>query len=59
LLSFRQQTCLERAAGVMEAAKRFRRLRTYKQLPILRSALLPRQAKHAIGSNLELRNKAA
>jgi hypothetical protein len=33
--------------------------KAHKQLPILRTALLPHQAKHAIGSNLELRNKAA
>ena len=29
------------AAGMMEAAKGFRRLKAYKQLPLLRAALLP------------------
>src|SRR5665811_1868414 len=36
------------AAGMMEAAKGFRRLKAHKQLPILRAALLAHQAKHAI-----------
>lgn len=44
---------------MMEAAKGFRRLKAYKQLPILRAALLANQAKHAISPNLELHAKAA
>ena len=47
------------AAGMMEAAKGFRRLKAYKQLPILRAALLAHQAKHAISPSLELHAKAA
>ena len=43
------------AAGMMETAKGFRRLKAHKQLPILRAALLAHhQARHAISSNLEL-----
>ena len=33
------------AAGMMEAAKGFRRLKAHKQLPILRAALAAHQAK--------------
>ncbi len=33
------------AAGMMEAAKGFRRLKAYKQLPILRAALIAHAAK--------------
>ncbi|MEI7876255.1 MAG: IS256 family transposase, partial [Alphaproteobacteria bacterium] len=47
------------AAGMMEAAKRFRRLKAHKQLPILRAALLAHQARYTIGPNLELHAKAA
>ena len=47
------------AAGMMEAAKGFRRLKAHKQLPILRAALLAHQARHAISPNLELHAKAA
>lgn len=47
------------AAGMMEAAKGFRRLKAYKQLPILRAALLANQAKYAISPSLELHGKAA
>lgn len=47
------------AAGMMEAAKGFRRLKAHKQLPILRAALLAHQAKHAISPSLELHAKAA
>ena len=47
------------AAGMMEAAKGFRRLKAYKQLPILRAALLAHQAKHAISPSLELHTEAA
>ena len=35
------------AAGMLEAQKGFRRLKAYKQLPALRTALLEHQAKHA------------
>jgi putative transposase len=44
---------------MMEAAEGFRRLKAHKQLPILRATLPAHQAKHAIGSNLELHTKAA
>ena len=47
------------AAGMVEAAKGFRRLKAHKQLPIMRAALLAHQAKHAISSSLELHTKAA
>ena len=46
-------------AGMMEAAKGFRRLKAHKQLPILRAALLAHQGKHAISPSLELHAKAA
>jgi len=35
------------AAGMMEAAKGFRRLKAYQLLPILRAALVARAAAHA------------
>jgi len=47
------------AAGMMEAAKGFRRLKAYKQLPVLKAALLARQAKHAITNRLEENRQAA
>ena len=47
------------AAGMMEAAKGFRRLKAHKQLPILRAALLAHQARHAITPNFELDAKVA
>jgi putative transposase len=34
------------AAGMMEAAKGFRRLKAYKQLPVLRAALAAHQSKY-------------
>jgi putative transposase len=40
------------AAGMMEAAKGFRRLKAYKQLPILRAALVVHAAKHLRTWNL-------
>jgi hypothetical protein len=40
------------AAGMMEAAKGFRRLKAYKQLPALKAALLAHQAKHAIRNSV-------
>ena len=48
-----------RVAGMMEAAKGFRRLKAHKQLPILRAALLAHQARHTITANLEQQAKAA
>ena len=36
------------AAGMMEAAKGFRRLKAYKQLPVLRAALTAHQSKYVI-----------
>jgi putative transposase len=47
------------AAGMMEAAKGFRRLKAYKQLPVLKAALLAHQAKHAITNRLEENRQAA
>jgi transposase-like protein len=47
------------AAGMMEAAKGFRRLKAYKQLPALKAALLAHQAKHAIRNGLEENRQAA
>jgi putative transposase len=47
------------AAGMMEAAKGFRRLKAYKQLPVLKAALLAHQAKHAITNRLEANRQAA
>jgi hypothetical protein len=45
------------AAGMMEAAKSFRRLKAHKQLPILTAALAAHQAKHANKPNLEKAGK--
>src|SRR5436190_10468645 len=47
------------AAGMMEAAKGFRRLKAHKQLPILRAALAAHQAKHVSNPELEQQAKAA
>ena len=47
------------AAGIMEAAKGFRRLKAYKQLPVLKAALLAHQSKHAIRNRLEENRQAA
>jgi putative transposase len=47
------------AAGMMEAAKGFRRLKAHKQLPILKAALASHQVKHAIAPKLEKDLKAA
>jgi putative transposase len=41
------------AAGMMEAAKGFRRLKAYKQLPILRAALVAHAAKHLVTKHVE------
>ena len=47
------------AAGMMEAAKGFRRLKAHKQLPILKAALAAHQAKHANKYKLEENRQAA
>jgi putative transposase len=47
------------AAGMMEAAKGFRRLKAHKQLPILRAALAAHRAKHSINPDLEQQARAA
>jgi len=47
------------AAGMIEAAKGFRRLKAHKQLPILRAALAAHHAKYATKQNLEGGRKAA
>lgn len=47
------------AAGMMEAAKGFRRLKAHKQLPALRAALLAHQAAHSTTSTVETNVKAA
>jgi putative transposase len=47
------------AAGMMEAAKGFRRLKAHKQLPALRAALTAHQAKHATKPKLENQRIAA
>jgi putative transposase len=41
------------AAAMQEAAKGFRRLKTCKQLPLLRAALAAHQSKHALDAELE------
>jgi transposase-like protein len=47
------------AAGMMEAAKGFRRLKGYKQLPILRAALVAHANKHHITNNVAAKADAA
>lgn len=47
------------AAGMMEAAKGFRRLKAFKQLPALKAALTAHQVKHTIRNNLEKNRQAA
>ena len=47
------------SAGMREAAKGFRRLRAYKQLPILRAALLAHQTENVSKPELEQNAKAA
>lgn len=47
------------AAGMLEAAKGFRRLKAHRQLPILRAALADHQARHATNFTLEQQTKAA
>lgn len=41
------------AAGMMEAAKNFHRLKAYKQLPNLRASLVAHAAKHLATKNVE------
>lgn len=47
------------AAGMIEAAKGFRRLKAYKQLPMLRVALAAHQVKHTTARKLEENLQAA
>jgi transposase-like protein len=47
------------AAGMMEAARGFRRLKAHKQLPILKAALAAHQAKPATKPKLEKDRQAA
>lgn len=47
------------SAAMLEAAKGFRRLKAYKQLPTLRAALLAHQAEHAVNLTLEQQAAAA
>jgi putative transposase len=47
------------AAGMMEAAKGFRRLKAYKQLPILRAALDAAAAKQLVAKKIERQVDAA
>ena len=47
------------AAGMLEAAKGFRRLKAHKQLPILKAALAAHHAKHTTKQKLEDNLKAA
>jgi hypothetical protein len=47
------------SAAMLEAAKGFRRLKAYKQLSALRTALAAHQTQHAANSTVELSAKAA
>src|SRR5438132_14357434 len=47
------------AAGMMEAAKGFRRLKAYKHLPALKAALAAHQLKHTTTNTLEESLEAA
>jgi putative transposase len=47
------------AAGMIEAAKSFRRLKTYKQLPILRAALAVHHGHHIVTQRVESKAEAA
>jgi putative transposase len=47
------------AAGMLEAAKGFRRLKAHKQLPVLKAALAAHHAKHTTKRKLEEELKAA
>ena len=47
------------AAGLMEAVKGFRRLKAYRQLPILKAALVAHAAKHGTTRKIEPKQAAA
>ena len=47
------------AAAMMEAAKGFRRLKGYKQLPILRAALVAHANKHHVANKIEVKADGA
>jgi putative transposase len=47
------------AAGMMEAAKGFRRLKAYKHLPVLKAALAARQSKGTLSRTVEANADAA
>ena len=47
------------AAGMLEAAKGFRRLKAHKHLPALRAALTAHQAEHTTRNKLEENLQAA
>jgi transposase-like protein len=47
------------AAGMLEARKGFRRLKAYKQLPVLKAALAAHQAKHVADNEIEPASNAA
>jgi putative transposase len=47
------------AAGMIEAAKGFRRLKAHKQLPMLKAALAAHQARHTTNPKLEKDQQAA
>jgi putative transposase len=46
-------------AAMQEASKRFRRLKAYRQLPLLKAVLAARQAKHAVKPALDTHAVAA
>jgi putative transposase len=47
------------AAGIMEAIKGFRRLKAYRQLPILKAALVAHAANHGATKKIEPKSEAA
>ena len=47
------------AAGMLEARKGFRRLKAYRQLPVLKAALAAHQARHAAENQVEPDSNAA
>jgi transposase-like protein len=47
------------AAGMMEAVRGFRRLKAYRQLPILKAALVAHAAKHVVTNKIEPKAEAA
>ena len=47
------------AAGMLEARKGFRRLKAYRQLPVLKAALAAHQARHAADNQVEPTSNAA